>query len=117
MIGSWLQYSFLHLEGPDRRMVWGEEELGNPTGCPADIRPCRRSGQIWFACLLLLSRVPLDRNWRNMLWDDLSGQLIVIDLEYVKLLKRRRVLESTSGNTWRGHCIGAGKSRKKLLST
>jgi hypothetical protein len=35
MINSWLQYSFLYLgEGPDRRMVWGEEELGNPTGCP-----------------------------------------------------------------------------------
>jgi hypothetical protein len=39
MIGSWL---FLHLEGPDRRMVWGEEGLGNLTGCPADLHPCRR---------------------------------------------------------------------------
>ena len=58
-----------------------------------------------------------DSEWRNMLWDDLSGQLIVIDLEDVKLLKRRRVLESTSGNTWRGHRVGAGKSRKKPLSS
>jgi tRNA A-37 threonylcarbamoyl transferase component Bud32 len=53
-----------------------------------------------------------DSEWRNMLWDELSGQLIVIDLEDVKLLKRRRVLESTSGNTWRGHRVGAGKASK-----
>ncbi|EKV07085.1 metalloprotease m41 ftsh [Penicillium digitatum] len=53
-----------------------------------------------------------DSEWRNMLWDDISGQLIVIDLEDVKLLKRRRVLESTSGNTWRGHRVSAGKASK-----
>lgn len=47
-----------------------------------------------------------------MLWDDLSGQLIVIDLEDMKLLKRRRVLESTSGNTWRSYRVGTGKVSK-----
>jgi hypothetical protein len=47
-----------------------------------------------------------------MLWNDLSGQLIVIDLEDVKWLKRRRVLESTSGNSWRGRRVGAGKASK-----
>jgi hypothetical protein len=36
----------------------------------------------------------------------------VIHLEDVKWLKRRRVLESTSGNTWRGHRVGAGKASK-----
>ncbi|KAJ5462250.1 hypothetical protein N7530_010455 [Penicillium desertorum] len=53
-----------------------------------------------------------DSEWRNMLWDDLSGQLIVIDLEDMKWLKRRQVLASTSGNAWRGHRVGAGKVSK-----
>jgi hypothetical protein len=47
-----------------------------------------------------------------MLWDDLSGQLIVIDLEYVKLLKRRRVLESTSGIPGMVIASGRGKAEK-----
>jgi hypothetical protein len=36
-----------------------------------------------------------------MLWDDLSGRLVVIDLEDVKWLKRCRALEPMSGNTRR----------------
>lgn len=48
-----------------------------------------------------------DNEWRNMLWDDLSGRLFVIDLEDVKWLKRPRALEPMSGNTRRTHCIGA----------
>ncbi|CRL28447.1 unnamed protein product [Penicillium camemberti] len=51
-----------------------------------------------------------------MLWDDLSGQLIVIDLEDMKLLKRRRVLESTSGNTWRSYRVGTGKTTDHRVS-
>ncbi|KAJ5908488.1 hypothetical protein N7495_001170 [Penicillium taxi] len=50
--------------------------------------------------------------WRNILWDDLGGQLIVIDLEDVEWLKRRRGLKSTSGNTWRGHRVVAAKTSK-----
>ena len=42
-----------------------------------------------------------DHEWRNMLWDDLSGRLVVIDLEDVKWLKRPRALESPSGSTRR----------------
>ncbi|CAG8908439.1 unnamed protein product [Penicillium egyptiacum] len=57
-----------------------------------------------------------DSEWRNMLWDDLGGRLFVIDLEDMKWLKRPRALEPTSGNMGRGHRVGAGKSRKKLLS-
>jgi hypothetical protein len=56
-----------------------------------------------------------DSEWRNMLWDDLSGKLVVIDLEDVKWLKRPRTFEPTSGNTQ--HHVGAGKSRQRLLSS
>ncbi|KAJ5110891.1 hypothetical protein N7532_001426 [Penicillium argentinense] len=38
-----------------------------------------------------------DSEWRNMLWDDLSGQLVVIDLEDVKWLKGRQFLKPISG--------------------
>ncbi|KAJ6038268.1 uncharacterized protein N7446_005078 [Penicillium canescens] len=58
-----------------------------------------------------------DSEWRNMLWDDLSGRLIVIDLEDVKWVKRPRALEPTSGNTRHGHRVGEGKSRQRLLSS
>ncbi|KAJ5215255.1 uncharacterized protein N7498_001662 [Penicillium cinerascens] len=58
-----------------------------------------------------------DNEWRNMLWDDLDGRLIVIDLEEVKWLKRPRALEPTSGNTRRDDCVGAGKPRQRLLAS
>ncbi|KAJ6038412.1 uncharacterized protein N7446_005212 [Penicillium canescens] len=58
-----------------------------------------------------------DNEWRNMLWDDLGGRLVVIDLEDVRWLKRPRTLEPTSGNTRHGHRVGAGKSRHRLLSS
>ncbi|KAJ5111794.1 hypothetical protein NUU61_001424 [Penicillium alfredii] len=58
-----------------------------------------------------------DSEWRNILWDDPSGRLVVIDLEDVKWLKRPRALEPTSGNTRRVHRAGAGKSRQGLLSS
>ncbi|KAJ6061095.1 hypothetical protein N7444_001791 [Penicillium canescens] len=58
-----------------------------------------------------------DSEWRNMLWDDLGGRLIVIDLEDVKWVKRPRALEPTSGNTRHGHRVGGGKSRQRLLSS
>lgn len=55
-----------------------------------------------------------DSEWRNMLWDDLSDRLVVIDLEDVKWLKRPRALEPTSSNTQRNHCIGARKNKHGL---
>lgn len=58
-----------------------------------------------------------DSEWHNMLWNDLSGRLVVIDLEDVKWLKRPRALEPISGNTRRVHRAGAEKSRKRLLSS
>ena len=58
-----------------------------------------------------------DNEWRNMLWDDLDGRLIVIDLEEVKWLKRPRALEPTSGNTRRDDRVGAGKPRQRLLAS
>ncbi|KAI2789392.1 hypothetical protein POX_d04880 [Penicillium oxalicum] len=51
-----------------------------------------------------------DIEWRNMLWDDLSGRLIVIDLEDMKWLKRPRDLGPTKpGKAGRGHRATAGK--------
>lgn len=38
-----------------------------------------------------------------MLWDELTGRLVVIDLEEVKWLKRPRPLQPTSGNSQGGH--------------
>ncbi|KAJ6020014.1 hypothetical protein N7522_000089 [Penicillium canescens] len=58
-----------------------------------------------------------DSEWRNMLWDDMGGRLIVIDLEDMKWLKRPRALEPTSGNTRHGHRVGEEKSRQRLLSS
>jgi Ser/Thr protein kinase RdoA (MazF antagonist) len=57
-----------------------------------------------------------DDEWRNILWDDLGGRLVVIDLEDVKWLKRPQALEPTSGNKRRGHRAGAEEHRKRLLS-
>lgn len=56
-----------------------------------------------------------DSEWRNMLWDDLSGCLTVIDLEDVKWLKRPRALAPRSGNARRGHPAPAGKSGQRFL--
>ncbi|KAI2864376.1 hypothetical protein CBS76997_11174 [Aspergillus niger] len=55
-----------------------------------------------------------DSEWRNMLWDDLSGRLVVIDLEDVKWLKRARALESVSANTRRTRCVRALKYKPGL---
>lgn len=60
--------------------------------------------------------VHCDSEWRNMLWDDLSGRLVVIDLEDVKWLERPQALEPTSGNT-RVPRAGSEKGRKRLLSS
>lgn len=58
-----------------------------------------------------------DSEWRNMLWDDLSGRMVIIDLEDVKWLKRPRALEPTSGNTRHVHRTGTEKSGKRSLSS
>lgn len=49
-----------------------------------------------------------------MLGDDLSGRLVIIDLEDVKWLKRPRALEPTSGNTRRNHRVGGGEYKDGL---
>lgn len=69
------------------------------------------------ALTVLQSHGVVHSEWRNMLWDDQSGRLVVIDLEDVKWLKRPRALESTSGNTQRVQSAGAEKGRKSLLSS
>ena len=58
-----------------------------------------------------------DSEWRNMLWDDIGGRLVIIDLEDVKLLKRPRALEPTSGNARHARRAKARKSRQRLLSS
>ncbi|OJZ88843.1 hypothetical protein ASPFODRAFT_205917 [Aspergillus luchuensis CBS 106.47] len=50
-----------------------------------------------------------DSEWRNMLWDDLSGHLVVVDLEDVKWLKRPWALDCISDSTQRTRCVGATK--------
>ncbi|KAJ5111727.1 hypothetical protein NUU61_001357 [Penicillium alfredii] len=71
------------------------------------------------ALAVLRSRgvVHSDSEWRNMLWDDPGGRLVVVDLEDVKWLKRPRALEPASGNIWRAHSVGVEKSRQRLLSS
>ncbi|EEQ85491.1 uncharacterized protein BDCG_08760 [Blastomyces dermatitidis ER-3] len=54
-----------------------------------------------------------DGEWRNMLWDDLGGRLIVIDLEDMRWLKRPRTLEPISGNMWRAHRVGTEEKQAK----
>ncbi|BCR99822.1 uncharacterized protein AKAW2_50164S [Aspergillus luchuensis] len=44
-----------------------------------------------------------------MLWDDLSGHLVVVDLEDVKWLKRPWALDCISDSTQRTRCVGAMK--------
>ncbi|KAJ5120823.1 uncharacterized protein N7515_010211 [Penicillium bovifimosum] len=53
--------------------------------------------------------------WRNTLWDELSGFMVIIDLEDVKWLKRPRALEPISGNTRRVYRAAAAESRNRLL--
>ncbi|GKZ75301.1 hypothetical protein AnigIFM50267_004643, partial [Aspergillus niger] len=68
------------------------------------------------ALAVLRSRgvIHCDSEWRNMLWDDLSGRLVVIDLEDVKWLKRARALGSVSANTRRTRCVRATKYKPGL---
>ncbi|BCR99884.1 uncharacterized protein AKAW2_50226S [Aspergillus luchuensis] len=68
------------------------------------------------ALTVLRSRgvIHCDSEWRNMLWDDLSSRLAVIDLEDVKWLKRARALESVSANTRRTRCVRAVKYKPGL---
>jgi hypothetical protein len=57
-----------------------------------------------------------DSEWRNMLWDEPGGRLVVIDLEDVKRLKRPRALEPTFGNARHGHLAKAVKSGQTVPS-
>lgn len=56
-----------------------------------------------------------DCEWRNMLWDDQGGRLVVIDLEDVISQTRRRAHEAKSGNARHGHLAKAIKSGTKVL--
>ena len=57
-----------------------------------------------------------DTEWRNMLWDNSSGQLVVIDLEGMKWLKRCRPLQPTSANKRGGLISGSQKNKQKCMS-
>lgn len=63
------------------------------------------------AVLQLHGVVHGDSEWRNMLWDDPGGRLVVVDLEDVKWLKRPQALEPASGNA-RGHRVKVGTQAK-----
>ncbi|KAJ5111766.1 hypothetical protein NUU61_001396 [Penicillium alfredii] len=64
------------------------------------------------AVLRLHGVVHGDSEWRNMLWDDPGGRLVVVDLEDVKWLKRPQALDSASGNAQRGHRVKVGTQAK-----
>ena len=53
-----------------------------------------------------------DSEWRNMLWDDPGGRLVVVDLEDVEWLKRPQALKPASGNAQRGHRVKTGTKAK-----
>lgn len=56
--------------------------LGNPTGYPPPIySPVDESGRIWLAYLLLLSRVPLDRNWHHLTHSVFRAPSSLLDLD------------------------------------
>ena len=45
-----------------------------------------------------------DKEWRNMLWDEQTRSLVVVDLEDMEWLKRPRPFQPTSSNSL-GRCI------------
>ena len=42
-----------------------------------------------------------DDEWRNILWDEKSGRVVMIDFEEVPWLRKRMPLESTTGTVGR----------------
>ncbi|OGM39870.1 hypothetical protein ABOM_011823 [Aspergillus bombycis] len=53
-----------------------------------------------------------DSEGRNMLWDKMSGRLVVIDLEDLEWVKHPRAFKPTSGNRWYGSHVRAGGADK-----
>ncbi|KAL4941663.1 hypothetical protein BDV06DRAFT_193960 [Aspergillus oleicola] len=72
-------------------------------------------------CLSILRShgvVHKDKEWRNMLWDEFTRRLVVIDLEDVEWLerpKRPRSFQSTTGNLC--HVARARKNKQRRLSS
>jgi hypothetical protein len=58
-----------------------------------------------------------DKEWRNMLWDESTRRLVIIDLEdveWLKLPKRPRALQPTTGNLC-DHAARAPKNKRRRL--
>jgi hypothetical protein len=58
-----------------------------------------------------------DKEWRNMLWDESTQRLVIIDLEDVEWLKqpkRPRALQPTMGNLCH-HAAKVPKNKRKRL--
>ncbi|KAL2846620.1 hypothetical protein BJY01DRAFT_234520 [Aspergillus pseudoustus] len=58
-----------------------------------------------------------DKEWRNMLWDEQTRSLVVVDLEDVEWLKRPRVLHQTSGNSLGRRIAKGQKTKRRRLSS
>ncbi|KAG5303819.1 peptidase family M20/M25/M40 protein [Histoplasma capsulatum G186AR] len=56
-----------------------------------------------------------DKEWRNMLWDEQTGHLAVIDLEDVEWVKRRPPLQSKPENTQGEKPTQTRKTKKRCL--
>ncbi|KAL4888051.1 hypothetical protein BDV59DRAFT_189431 [Aspergillus ambiguus] len=54
-----------------------------------------------------------DKEWRNMLWDEITKRLIVIDLEDMAWFKRPRPLQPISGNLRSRHTAGARNNKQR----
>ncbi|PLB43838.1 hypothetical protein P170DRAFT_459415 [Aspergillus steynii IBT 23096] len=53
-----------------------------------------------------------DKKWRNMLWDELTGRLVVIDLEDIEWIKQPRPLQPTSANSSGRHIAGVQQRKE-----
>ncbi|KAG5297455.1 hypothetical protein I7I48_06573 [Histoplasma ohiense] len=58
-----------------------------------------------------------DKEWRNMLWDEHTGHLAVIDLEDIEWVKRRPPLQSKPDNTQGEKSTRTRKNKKRCLAS
>ncbi|BCS30693.1 uncharacterized protein APUU_80996A [Aspergillus puulaauensis] len=58
-----------------------------------------------------------DKEWRNILWDEQTRSLVVVDLEDMEWLKRPRPLQPTSGNSLGRGLVQRQKNKRRCLSS
>lgn len=58
-----------------------------------------------------------DKEWRNILWDEQTRSLVVVDLEDMEWLKRPGPLQPTSGNSLGRRLVQGQKNKRRCLSS